>query len=234
MDNSAYKSLALRSAICPGMETKWPPAETSHGIALHKCGNELRALVDKTQAAIEAVNADKSLSPEGKRERKCAIGRKALDEMAVGTHLATARERVRAQMDRWAQKIAASVKPPESQAEVQVHAEIRQKVAEMKDASSRLTFLKQHGTEPVTAAALLSVPGYLANLSEPELALLRTEVEKRYLTPEIVEAKRKTAEALAEAERSYRAAQSMIKQSSGVDKPTAAELAMARPQQVVA
>ena len=106
-----------------------------------------------------------------------------------------------------------------------MHAQIRAKIADMKE--NRFGFLQKHAAaDPQIAAALLSAPPFLSGLSESELALLRTEVEKKYLGPEVSEAKGKVADALLEAERSLRAGQAMIRNSAGVDKPTAAELAM--------
>ena len=36
MDDQEYNALRIRASICPGLETEWPPTETSHGIALHR------------------------------------------------------------------------------------------------------------------------------------------------------------------------------------------------------
>ena len=231
MDDNEYNAMRIRASICPGLETKWPPAETSHGIALHKCGNEMRAHVSKTLAAIDAVEADKGFSSEGKRDKKRDIGTKALNEMETGTSLVKAREAVMAQMKKWAEKVAVHVKPAADHAEAIMHAQIRAKIADMKE--NRFAFLQKHAAaDPQIAAALLSAPPFLSGLSESELALLRNEVEKKYLGPEVSEAKGQVADALLEAERSLRAGQAMIRNSAGVDKPTAAELAMARPRSV--
>ena len=230
MDDNEYKSYRLRASICPGLETKWPPAETSHGIALHKAANEMRAHVDKTLAAIEAVDADKSLSPEGKREKKREIGTKALNEMETGTSVVRAREAVELQMRKWADRIAANVKPPADHVEAVLFAQVRAKVADMKE--NRVGFLKQHADDPVVASSLLTAPPFLSGLSDGELAMVRDVVERKFLSPEIIEAKTQVANALLETERSLRAAQAMIRQHARVEKPTAAELAMARSRQV--
>lgn len=230
MDDHEWNATRIRASICPSMETRWEKPETSHWIALHKCGNELRGSVGKTLAAIEAVDRDKGLSSEGKRERKRGIGTKALDELEQPGSVLKAREAVAAQMKRWAEKVAVHVKPAQDHAEAVLHAQIREKVGNLKE--GRLTFLQKHASDPTVASALLEAPPFLSNLSEAELAQLRIEVEKKYLSPEIVEAKGKVTNALLETERSLRAGQAMIRNSAGVDKPSAAELAMARPQRV--
>ena len=225
MDDNEYRAMRIRASICPNLE-RWP-TDTTHWLALVRAGGEMRKLVDKTQAAIEAVDADKSLSPEGKREKKREIGTKALNEMETGTSVVRARESV-VQMRNWADKIAAHVKPPADHVEAVLFAQVRAKVADMKE--GRVAFLKQHADDPVVASSLLTAPPFLSGLSEGELAMVRDVVERKFLSPEIVEAKGKVGEALLETERSLRAAQAMIKKSSGVEKPTAAELA--RPRRV--
>ena len=115
-------------------------------------------------------------------------------------------------MQRWADKIAANIKPAAEQSEAILHAQIRKKVAALKE--NRIGFLKSHCTDPTVASALLEAPAFLSNLSEAELALLRTEVEKKFLSPEIIEAKGEVADALLETERSVRAAQAMITKSA--------------------
>jgi hypothetical protein len=42
MDEKEFDALSIRAAICPGLETSWPKAETTHGLALHRAANELR------------------------------------------------------------------------------------------------------------------------------------------------------------------------------------------------
>jgi hypothetical protein len=75
-----------------------------------------------------------------------------------------------------------------------------------------LGFLKQHATE--IGSALLEAPPFLSNLSDAEVALLRTEIEKQHLSPQIIEAKAKVERALQETERSLRAGQAMIRKAA--------------------
>ena len=223
MDDDEYNSLRLRAAICPGMETEWAPPETMHWIALHRCGNELRDRVSKALVAIAAVSRDKSLSVEGKRLAKEKLATQTLNELETGTSLVKAREAVEAQMKKWSDKIAANVKPAADHVEALLHAQIREKVAGLD--KDRFAFLQKHGTEPTVASALLEAPAFLSNLSEAELTLLRTEVEKKFLSAEIIEAKAKVGRALLDTERGVRAGQAMIRQSAMVATPAAAKVA---------
>ncbi len=208
MDEKEFDALSIRAAICPGLETSWPKPETTHGLALHRAGNELRDRVSKTQAAIAAVNADKALSPEGKQAAKEKLATQALDELAKAASISKARELAAKQLQRWADKIAAAIRPPEDHTEAVLHAQVREKVAGLKE--NKLAFLQKNAADPVVAAALLSAPPFLSGLSETELALLRIECEKKFLGPEIVEAKASVEKALADLQRGERAAKAKI------------------------
>ena len=222
MDNSEYNALALRSAICPNLE-RWP-TDTTHWAALHRAGGEMRAIVSKGLKEIAAVDADKQLSAEGKRTKKHEIARQALNQLQEPGSVLKAREAVMAQMKRWAEKVSTHIKPAEDHVTAVLHAQCREKISGMKE--GRHAFLQQHATDPVIASALLEAPPFLSNLSEGELAMVRDAVERKFLSSEVVEAKAKVGEALLETERGLRAAQHMIRQHAGEEKP------MARPQQV--
>ena len=213
MKDQEFNELKLRASICPGVETDWAPPECLHWIALHDCANELRSSVGKTLAALQEVDADKNLSVEGKRLKREKLVTQTLDALKEPASLQKARDAVAAQMKRWQDKITAHVKPAADQAEAVLHSQVREKISHLKE--GRLAFLQKHGADPVVASALLEAPPFLCNLSEPELALLRSEVEKKYLTPEIIEAKTQVGKALEETERSLRAAQVMIRKSAG-------------------
>ena len=228
MDDSEFDALRLRSSICPNLE-RWP-TDTTHWAALVRAGGEMRAIVSKGLKEIAAVDANKQLSAEGKRTKKHEIARQALNQLQEPGSLLRARSTVMDQMQRWAAKVSTNIKPAEDHATAVLHAQCREKIASLKE--GRIAFLQKHGTDPTVASALLEAPPFLSGLSEGELAMVRDAVEKKFLSPEIVEAKGKVADALLETERSLRAGQAMIRQHAGLDKPTAAELAMARPQQV--
>ena len=131
-------------------------------------------------------------------------------------------------MRRWADKIAANVKPPADHVEVRSSRRIRQ---DRRPEGEPIGFLQAAADDPVVAAAC-SQHRRSCPFTEPELTLLRNEVEKKYLSAEVIEAKGQVATALVEVERGLRSAQATIRQHAGLDKPTAAALAMARPQQV--
>jgi hypothetical protein len=76
----------------------------------------------------------------------------------------------------------------------------------------------KNGADPTIASALLEAPAFLASLSDAEIALIKAKVEQKHLPPEIVQAKAKVTQALAELERGHRAAQSLIAQRAGLKK----------------
>ena len=216
MDDKEFNALRLRASLCPGAETDWAPAETTHWIALHACKDELRSKVSKTLAALEAVNADKSLSFEGKKAAKAKLAAQSLDELEQAESLTKAEAAVRAQLDRWAQKIAAHVKPAEDHSQAVLAAQIRQRVSDMRE--NRLEFLRKHAAaDPSIASALLEAPAFLSNLNETELTLLRNEVEKKFLGEEVVEAKSATERAYSDCVAAQRAAKAMIVAAAGLN-----------------
>ena len=118
-------------------------------------------------------------------------------------------------MKRWSDKIAAAVKPPADHVEAVMFAQVREKVAGLD--KDRFSFLKAHGAEPTVAAALLSAPPFLSNLSEAELTLLRNEIERKYLGQEVVEAKAATERAYSDCVAAQRAAKATIAGAAGLD-----------------
>ena len=138
MDRREFFSLKLKASIC-GWQSTWDPPETAtHWAAIHKCANEMRERVGKAVMAIEAVNADKSLSAEGKRSKKEKLAAQARDELATAASLGKARELAEQQLQRWASKLAAHVKPPADHAEAVLHAQVREKVAGLQRRQTRL------------------------------------------------------------------------------------------------
>ena len=208
---SEFDALRLRSSICPNLE-RWP-TDTTHWAALVRAGGEMRAIVSKGLQEIAAVDANKQLSAEGKRTKKHEIARQALNQLQEPGSVLKARSLVLDQMKRWAEKVSTHIKPAEDHVTAVLHAQIRERLSSLKE--NRVGFLKQHATDPVIASALLEAPAFLSGLSEGELAMVRDAVEKKFLSPAIVEAKGKVADALLETERSLRAAQAMIRKSAG-------------------
>jgi hypothetical protein len=73
----------------------------------------------------------------------------------------------------------------------------------MKD---RMALLQRHGGDPAVASAILLAPSFLSGLSDAELGLVRSKIEAKALSPEIIAAKAGVAKALAEVERAWRLA----------------------------
>ena len=166
MNDDEYNSLGLRASICPNLE-RWP-TDTTHWAALHRAGGEMRTIVSKGLKEIAAVDADKRLSAEGKREKKREIARQALNQLQEPGSVLKAREAVMDQMKRWAVKVSTHIKPAEDHVVAVLHAQCREKISGMKE--GRVKFLQQYATDPVVASALLEAPPFLSGLSEGELA----------------------------------------------------------------
>ena len=107
------------------------------------------------------------------------------------------------------------VKPPSNIAEATVHAQIRDRLAAMKD--GRMGFLEKNATDPVVAAALLTAPPFLSGLSDAELALVKHKVEQ-HVSPEIAEARDATLKAMKEAEAGWQRAIDKIAERAGLTK----------------
>ena len=82
-------------------------------------------------------------------------------------------------MKMWAAKVAENVKRASDVHEAGIHAQIREKLARMKDMKERMAFLEQHGADPTLASAVLSAPAFLSDLTEGELTFVRSKVEQR-------------------------------------------------------
>ena len=226
MQDLEFNALRLRASLCPGLETEWEKPEVMHWVCLHKHAHELRDRLAKALMAIEAIERDKHLSAEGRRTAKEKLATQTLDALEQSESLRKAREAVAAQMLRWQEKVAVHVKPPSDHVEAVMFAQVRERFGGMKE--GRIAFLQEHAAEPTIAAALLSAPPFLSNLSEAELALLHNEIEKKFLTPEIVASKAKVEKALLETERGLRAAQAMLRKNVApavVAAPARAEVA---------
>jgi hypothetical protein len=84
------------------------------------------------------------------------------------------------------------------------------------DASGRLSFLEKHASDKMVASALLTAPGFLSGLSEAEIGMVRSKVEKDALSPEIVKARTEVENALREAKVGWGRAATMIAQRGGL------------------
>jgi hypothetical protein len=213
MNDAEYSDLQLRATIAP-QQTQWPAPELVHWQRLHAAVDEARELVGLTFKSIAEIERDRDLSPEGKKRQRSRFAAQALAELQKSRTLAKAREAVSRVVATWDAKVGAVVKKPADIAEATVHAQIRDRLAVMRNKTS---FLEQNGGDPIVASAILTAPAFLSGLSETELSLVKHKVEQ-HVAPEIAEAKRMTENALDQAERGWQRAQDAIAQRGGLVK----------------
>jgi hypothetical protein len=111
--------------------------------------------------------------------------------------------------------LALVVKPAASIAEATVHAQIRDRLASMKE--GRMGFLEKNAGDPRVASAVLSAPLCLTGLDAAELALVKQRVEQ-HLSPEIANARNITLKAMGEAEQGWQRAIKAIAERGGLAK----------------
>ena len=107
------------------------------------------------------------------------------------------------------------VKPPSNIAEATIHAQIRDRLAAMKD--GRMGFLEKNASDPTVAAAILTAPKFLSGLNEAEFALVQHKVEQ-HISPEIAQARDATLTAMKEAETGWQRAIDKIGERAGLTK----------------
>jgi hypothetical protein len=179
-----------------------------HWVSLHSAVAEVRDRTLKTLGQMAAVDADKSLSPSGKLEKKRAIAEAAIASFEKAGALQKARDSVEQQVKRWDKDLA----PPS--ADPVVAAEIRRHVAGLRD-GDRLPFVTKHIVD--AAPAVLQGPAFLSGLTATEIDIVRRQYEATR-NPAASEAKTKTLEALAHAEQGWRNASNQIRSRAGLEK----------------
>ena len=176
--------------------------------------DDARQRVTKAFAKLAAIDADKTLSPTGKAEKKRDIATEAIAGFEEAKTLAAARASVEAATKKWDAQLGLAPKSPEGVSDAMVHAEIRSHLAAMKSAE-RLNFIDAHASE--VAAAVLTAPSFLSGLTPAELGVVRQRIEAR-ANPEIAAAKQATTRALSEVEAGWRAAVRQISDRGGLGK----------------
>lgn len=218
MDDKAFDELKLKMAIAPG-QARWPEPKYFHWQKLHAVPDEARQRVNQALAAMDAVDANPDLSPPGKKRECAKIAEQAIADFQRSATLENAHSAVAQQQERWAAKIGEIVKPPEDIGAATTYMQIRDRVADMKE--GRLAFLDKHAGDPVVASAVLSAPAFLSGLSDTEFAVVKSKIEKHFISAEITEAKAATEKAMQEAEQGWHRAIDMITQRGGFEKKAA-------------
>ena len=216
MSDENFSELKFQVQICPEMAA-WPESQShiTHWKNLRAVTDEARGHVRKALTEMDKVDTDINLTTEGKTKTRARIAEKALAEIKVSKTLDSARSSVEMQMQKWKAKVDEVIKPAEDARTVALHAEIRGRVANM-SREDRLTFFQKHSGDLQVAAALLTAPAFLSNVTEAECALLRSRVEQSVLSSEILEARTAVTKALADAERGWSRAIALVSERGGI------------------
>lgn len=202
-------NLRIEGLDCAG-EVRWPGTEHVHWQELRAAVHEARSRLSKFLEAVDEIETDPRLSREGKAEERKKAADKALAAFAGSRALALAQENAGSVMKKWDAKVEGEIKRAADAHEGAIHAQIREKLAGMKDVKDRMMFLERHAADPTLSNAILSVPAFLSGLTEVELAFVRSKLEQRTLPPEVVEAKVALAKALSEVEVGWERARAKI------------------------
>lgn len=119
-------------------------------------------------------------------------------------------------MAKWVNMVASILKPAKDHNEAVMHAQIRDRLFNLKDERERMRWLERNVGDPVAASALLTAPAFVSDLSDTELALVRSKVEALALTPEVIETKAATTKAWGQVEAGWRVARHKINERAGL------------------
>jgi hypothetical protein len=224
-----WRELKLKFLICP-QQVRWPTLNVNFGFSgdkttisgmqwevLHNAVGELRSVVRKAWACMDAIQAERNLSAEAKRAKKARIVDQLIAELETSKALSAAKEMIARQLAKWQESLALKIKPA---ANVPVDAKLWDGLKTLRGAA-RLVWLNEHASDPRIASALLSVPRASSGLSDSEATFLRKKAETQ-AAPEIVKQRDETLKALAEAEGGRRAAIEQIRKRASIVGPNRA------------
>jgi len=227
MNNKEFSELQLRATIVPE-QARWPAPDVKtslmgetptiqglHWLKLHAAANEARQRVASAWAAMDEIDADIDLSPQGKGRKKQQFAADAIADFQKSKALLEAKDAVERQLAKWEKETGLAIKTPTNLAEIVMQSEIRAHLAAMKD--KRLAFLERHATDPRVASAILGAPPFLSGLTDDDVAFVHNKIEQR-VAPEIAEARTTTLKALEQAEQGWRRAQAKIGERAGLGR----------------
>jgi hypothetical protein len=186
-----------------------------HWQKLHASADEARERIAQAWAAMDEIEKNGDLSPEGKERQKKKIALQALAEFEKSKTLATAKQSVEKQLEAWAEKTGLAIKTPTNIGDAVIQSEIRAHLATMKN--GRIDFLQKHATDPVVGSAVLGAPGFLSGLKESKVTFVKQRIEQ-HVAPEIAGARDATLKAIKEAEHGWQRAMNKIGERAGLTK----------------
>lgn len=227
MNNTEFEAVQLKVLICP-QQARWPRPDvevTRKGETfamrggqwpkLHAVPEEARERVSEAFAEMEAIEADRDLSNEGRARKKKQVAADVIADFQNSKTLEAAKDVVSRLKAKWAEETGLPVRPPSSIGEAMMQAEIRSHLAAMK--GSKMDFLSKHAIDPRVAGAILGAPPFLSGLTDTEVGVVKSRIE-RYVAPEIVKEREVTLKALNEAEQGWQRAIEKIGERAGLIK----------------
>lgn len=219
MQDKEYNKLKIHMTILPELH-KWPPPDHAHWQRLHALADEARSRVTKAFTAMDEIDHNPDLTPEGKAKERFKLAEQAITNFHKSKALENARDAVERQQTYWANKIQQAIKPAADYGTAVTYAQIRDHVSSM-DEKGRLSFIDKHMDNPAVVSAVLSAPEFLSGLSAVEVGVVKHKLAKRVLSPEAAEAKDSTEKAMLAAERGWSRAVEVIAERGGLEKKAA-------------
>ena len=125
MTNEQFRALDIASRIAPG-SASWPAdSEFVHWTRLKNTVEEARGRLATYHTQCDEIAQDPRLSDAGKKEQRRLAAQKALGAFSGSKSLSRAQQSVGDLLEKWRDKVAASVKPAVTEGESALHAEIR-------------------------------------------------------------------------------------------------------------
>jgi hypothetical protein len=212
MDDKSFDELKLKMTIVPE-QARWPEPKFTHWEKLHSVANEARSRVAKAYAALDEIDRNPDLTPEGKAKARAKLAEQVVADFCKSETLEKARSAVANQMQRWNAKVDEHIKPAEDPGTAATYMQIRDHLNDMKE--GRWAFIDKHISDPVVVSAIFTGPAFLSGLSDVELGLIRQKIAQRVLSPEVAEAKAAAEKAMLAAEKGWARAVEVIAQRGG-------------------
>jgi hypothetical protein len=226
MNDEMFTKLGLEVSICPTQHC-WPNptvefrtegdsicARGLHWSRNHEAADWLRDYTARALADLAAVDADETLSPVGKANKKKPLAAKAKAAIEKSKELAQAKEISGRMLAKWEKEFESDLKQATTTHTATVYAKLWDRCHELQGAE-RLAWLKSHAADPTFASALLTAPTAVTGLKSDELTFLREQFEK-VVHPEAAEDRPPTLQVIDDLDRGARNATNRICQAAGV------------------
>ena len=223
MKDQDFDNLTLQATVLPE-SFKWPAPDYTHWAKLHGLADECRSRVSRAYEAMDAIDKNDDLTPEGKIKARANLAETAIANFQKSKTLDEARSAVERQMSYWQKKLEAAIKPATTYGEAVAQSQIREHISHL-DAKERLGFIDKQIDNEIVISAVFSAPEFLSGLTTVEANVVRNKLAARVLTPEAVEARIATERAWAAAEKGWSRSIELIRQRGGLGKTAKAQAA---------